>query len=155
MEVQINFFSSSIKNQHFQTLTSQLESICEFGNIIKNLKKLFPKSLFITSYKRPKNLKELLCPSKLLKEKQVKTNKRNSYIRCNKGCVICLRINSSIEFRSKVTRRKFVSRMEATCLIPNLIYLITCKVSGKQGVRSTEYLHARISNHYSHIKKKK
>ena len=37
----------------------------------KELKELFPKSLFITSYKRPKNLKELLCPSKLLKEKQV------------------------------------------------------------------------------------
>ena len=30
------FFSSRIKNQHFQTLTSQLENIFEFCNIIKN-----------------------------------------------------------------------------------------------------------------------
>ena len=66
-------FSSRIKNQHFQTLTSQLENIFEF-QYNKELKELFPKSLFITSYKRPKNLKELLCPSKLLKEKQVNTN---------------------------------------------------------------------------------
>ena len=29
----------------------------------KELKELFLKSLFITSYKQPKNLKELLCPS--------------------------------------------------------------------------------------------
>ena len=67
----------------------------------------------------------------------------------------CLRINPSREFRSKVRRRNFVSRIEATCLTPNLIYLITCKVCGKQGVGSTEYLPARISNYYSHIKKKK
>ena len=113
----------------------------------KELKELFPKSLFITSYKRPKNLKELLCPSKLLKEKQVNTNNGNSYIRCDKGYVTCLRINPSREFRSKVTRRNFISRIEATCLTPNLIYLITCKVCGKQGVGSTEYLPARISNH--------
>ena len=121
----------------------------------KELKELFPKSLFITSYKRPKNLKELLCPSKLLKEKQVNTNNGNSYIRCDKGCVTCLRINPSREFRSKVTRRNFISRIEATCLTPNLIYLVTCKVCRKQGVGSTEYLPARISNYYSHIKKKK
>ena len=121
----------------------------------KELKELFPKSLFITSYKRPKNLKELLCPSKLLKEKQVNTNNGNSYIRCDKGCVTCLRINPSREFKSKVTRRNFISRIEATCLTPNLIYLVTCKVCGKQGVGSTEYLPARISNYYSHIKKKK
>ena len=117
-------FSSSIKNQHFQTLTSQLENICDL-HYNKELKELFPKSLFITSYKRPKNLRELLCPSKLLKEKQVNTNNGNSYIRCDKGCVTCLRINPSREFRSKVTRRNFVSRIEATCLTPNLIYLIT------------------------------
>ena len=40
-------------------------------------------------------------------------------------------------------------------LTPNLMCLITCKVCGKQGVGSTEYLPARISNYYSHIKKKK
>ena len=70
-------------------------------------------------------------------------------------CVTCLRINPSREFRSKVTRRNFISRIEATCPTPNLIYLITCKVCGKEGVGSTEYLPARISNYYSHIKKKK
>ena len=32
------------------------------------LKELYPRNLFITSYKRPKTLKELLCPSKLLKK---------------------------------------------------------------------------------------
>ena len=66
-----------------------------------------------------------------------------------------LRINPSREFRSKVTRRNCISRIEATCLTPNLIYLITCKVGGKQGVGSIEYLPARVSNYYSHIKKKK
>ena len=35
----------------------------------KELTELYPKLLFITSYKPPKNLKELLCPSKLLKER--------------------------------------------------------------------------------------
>ena len=42
--------------------------------------------------------------------------------------VTCLRINPSREFRSKVTRRNFISRIEATCPTPNLRYLITCNV---------------------------
>ena len=69
----------------------------------------------------------------------------------------CLRINPSREFSSKVTRRNFVSRIEATCPTPDLIYLITCKVCGKQCVGSiaTEYLPTRISNYYSYIRKKK
>ena len=105
----------------------------------EQLKEVFPNRNFVTSYKRPKNLKELLRPSYLLKKKQGNTNKGNKYIRYDKGYVTILRINPSREFRSKVNRRNFVSRIEATCFTSNLIYLITCKVCGKQGVGLTEY----------------
>ena len=46
----------------------------------------------------------------------------------------------------------FTSRIEATFTTPYVIYLVTC---GKQGVGSMEKLPARISNYYSHIRKKR
>ena len=62
------------------------------------LKELYPRNLFITSYKRPKNLKELLCPSKLLKKKQGIINNGKSFIKCEKECKTCERINPSGKF---------------------------------------------------------
>ena len=119
------------------------------------LKELYPRNLFITSYKRPKNLKELLCPSKLLKKKQGIINNGKSFMKCEKECKTCERINPSGKFTSKVTGRNFTSRTEATCTTPYVIYLVTCGICGKQGVGSTEKLPARISNYYSHIRKKR
>ena len=95
------------------------------------LKELYPRNLFITSYKRPKNLKELLCPSKLMKKKQGIINNGKSFIRCENECKTCERINPSGKFISKTTGRNFTSRIEAT---PYIIYLITCGICGKQGV---------------------
>ena len=62
------------------------------------LKELYSRNLFITSYKRPKNLKELLCPSKLLKKKQGIINNCKSFIKCEKECKTCERINPSGKF---------------------------------------------------------
>ena len=119
------------------------------------LKELYPRNLFITSYKRPKNLKELLCPSELLKKKQGIINNGKSFIKCEKECKTCERINPSGKFTSKITGRNFTSRIEATCTTPYIIYLVTCGICGKQGVGSMEKLPARISNYYSHIRKKR
>ena len=119
------------------------------------LKELYPRNLFITSYKRPKNLKELLCPSKLLKRKQGIINNGKSFIKCEKECKTCERINPSGKFTSKITGRNFTSRIEATCTIPYVNYVVTCGICGKQGVGSMEKLPVRISNYYSHIRKKR
>ena len=62
------------------------------------LKERYPRNLFLTSYKRPKSLKELLCPSELLKKKQVIIHKGKSSIRCEKECKTCKRINPSGKF---------------------------------------------------------
>ena len=60
-----------------------------------------------------------------------------------------------LEIYIKITERNFTSRIEATCTTPYVIYLVTYGVCGKQGVGSTENLPARISNYYSHIRKKR
>ena len=65
------------------------------------LKELYPRNLFITSHKRPKNLKELLCLSKLLKKKQGIINNGNSFIKCEKECKTCERINPSENLHKK------------------------------------------------------
>ena len=39
-------FLSSIKMKHFRTLTSQLDNICEFCNIIKNYKNYFQITIY-------------------------------------------------------------------------------------------------------------
>ena len=100
------------------------------------LKELYPRNLFITSYKPPKNLKELLSPSKLLKKKQGIINNGKSFIKREKECKTCERINPSGKFTSKITGRNFTSRIEATCTTPHVIYLVTCLICGKQGRRS-------------------
>ena len=154
MEGQTNFF---IKHQEpgFLDINKSIRKHLRILQYNKQLKELIPKSLFITSHKRPKNIKELLCPSKLLREKCIKNNKGNSCIKCKKEYKTCSRISSSRSFKSTVTGRNFTSRIEASCKTPNVIYLITCRICGKQEVGSTDYLPARISNHYSHIRRKR
>ena len=152
MEGKTNIF---VKQQEpaFPSIEKSIRKHLKLLHRDSELKELYPRNLFITSYKRPKNLKELLCPSKLLKKKQGIINNGKSFIKWE--CKTCERINPSGKFTSKETGRNFTSRIEATCTTPYVIYLVTCGICGKQGVGSTEKLPARISNYYSHIRKKR
>ena len=55
----------------------------------------------------------------------------------------------------KNNRKNFTSRTEATCTTPYIIYLVTCRICGKQRAGSTEKLPVRILNYYSHIRRKR
>ena len=77
---------SKYKKFNLETLETSTQ---RFG-----IKELYPRNLFITSYKRPKILKELVCPSELLKKKQGIINKCKSFIKCDE-CKTCERMNSS------------------------------------------------------------
>ena len=113
------------------------------------MKKLFPCNFFslTTTYRREKNLKEILSPSLF----PPKFNKNESYIsNCNK-CDICKNyLISDNKFKRTVTGRVYSVRESLSCNSPNVIYIISCKNCGDQYVGS-----ARFRIRKSDIKTKK
>ena len=61
------------------------------------LKEPYPRNLFITSYKLIK-LKGTFMPIRITKEKQGIVNKGKSFIKCEKECKTCERINPPEKF---------------------------------------------------------
>ena len=87
----------------------------------ENLKELFPASAFNTTYRRNKNVKELLSPLLL---PNMKSTKSNSNISCN-SCDIC---NNYMVFENiftcTVTGKKYFVKGELHCNSCNVIYLV-------------------------------
>ena len=90
MEGKNNIFLSNSKKSAEKSTWKHLKHLHRDSN----LKEFYLRNLFITSCKRLKNLKELLCPSKLLKKKQGIISKDKSFIKYEcKEYKACERIN--------------------------------------------------------------
>ena len=63
----------------------------------------------------------------------------------------CMVLQKGTHFRSKVTGGKFRIKQEINCRSKNIIYLVTYRACGKQGVGRTTAFQSRISNYISHI----
>ena len=63
-------------------------------------------------------------------------------------------IREGTGFKSNSTGETFSVRQHITCRSNNIIYLVTCRECGKQGVGSTTNFFQRISNYLSHIEAK-
>ena len=117
------------------------------------LKDIFPDKSIITSFRRPKNLKELLAPSKL------KTHVDNVDLaigclgctKCNKRCDLCNNyFNQSKTFTSFKTKKQYRIKQNVTCSSKNVIYLISCNKCSLQYVGSTSNaFKVRFRNHKS------
>ena len=63
-------------------------------------------------------------------------------------------LREGAHFRSNVTGERFRIKQEINCRSKNIIYLVTCRACGKQGVGRTTAFQSRISNYMLHICKK-
>ena len=90
---------------------------------------IFPQNTISVTYKRNKNLREILSPSLF-----PRTSKHNecSIKECNRKCDICKNfLVASPDFTCFATKRKYKIRGILKCDSRNVIYLISCKCCGK------------------------
>ena len=64
-------------------------------------------------------------------------------------------LQEGTHFRSNFTGERFRIKQEINCRSKNIIYLVTYRTCGKQGVGRTTAFQSRISNYISHICKHK
>ena len=103
------------------------------------------------AFRRPRNLKDMVVRTKL-------TNPlpNGVFKICTDGrCLMCKHSASTDSFESHVTGRSYKILGDTSCHTNNCIYLISCKVCGKQYVGETGDLRRRINNHRSTIKTKR
>ena len=113
-------------NVNFRKEKTNISSLEAFIDLVE--KDLFKPGN--VTYRRNKNLKELISPSLFLR-----TIKENncSIEKCNRRCDICKNfLVLSTEFTCHATKRKYKIRGFLTCNTKNIIYLIACKCCGKQ-----------------------
>ena len=101
------------------------------------------------TYRRNKNLKELISPSlfpKIIKENNFSIEK------CSKRCDVCKNVPVvSTEFTHQATKRKYKIRGTLTCNTKNITYLIACKSCKKQYIGSATGFKERFRIHQSDI----
>ena len=140
------------------TFSTSCNLISQYNSLLPNLKTIirnhlpilysnqqmldtFPQNTVSVTYKRNKNLREILSPSLF-----PRTTKQNEcYIKeCNKKCDICKNfLVVSPDFTCFATKRKYKIKGILKCDSRNVIYLISC---GKQYVGSATGFKERIDN---------
>ena len=123
------------------------------------LKELFPRGSIIPSFRRSKNLKELLALSgfKTVNEDQT-IHHNNGCLKCDRNrCDLCRNFFvESKSFLSFQTGKKYTIHSRLSCDSKNLIYLVSCKKCRLQYVGSTTTdFRIRFRNHKSAMLTKK
>ena len=109
--------------------------------------KIFPSNAINVTYKRGKNLRELIWPSLFPRVHNQHSEK------CQKRCDICTNfLVASTEFTCFATKRKYKVKGILKCTSKNVIYLISCKCCGKQYIGSAISFKERFRIHKSGIK---
>ena len=123
------------------------------------LKELFPPNSIISSFRRSKNLKEILAPSKCRKgSPESITLPSAGCFTCNKTrCDLCKNfLVNSQTFSSAQTGKTYFVRQKLSCNSANVIYLVHCKKCNLQYVGSTTTeFKVRFRNHKSSMKTNK
>ena len=122
------------------------------------LKELFPPNSIISSFRRSKNLKEILAPSKCRKgSPESITLPSAGCFTCNKTrCDLCKNfLVNSQTFLSAQTGKTYSVRQKLSCNSANVIYLVHCKKCNLQYVGSTTTNRVRFRNHKSSMKTNK
>ena len=110
---------------------------------------IFSENTISVTYKRNKNLREILSPS--LFPRTTKLNEC-SIEKCNKKYDICKNfLVVSPDFTCFATKRKYKIKRILKCDCRNVIYLISCKYCLKQYVGSVTGFKERFRIHKRHI----
>jgi len=123
------------------------------------LKEFFPPNSIIASFRRSKNLKELLAPSRY------GSNTKVEEVVEVKGCFKCKRTRCDLcrnyfvesnSFQSFQTGKSYKIRLKLSCDSKNVIYLASCKKCNLQYIGSTTTdFRVRFRNHKSAMLTKK
>jgi len=120
---------------------------------------MFSKNRIITAYRRPKNLKEILAPSKFKNTRNYNEINLDDVgcFTCENRCDLCTNyLESSKKFTSYSTNRFYCIKQHLSCKSKNIIYLISCKKCRVQYVGSTRNeFKVRFRNHKSAMLTKK
>ena len=171
---------SSAKKINFVTTWNPMfpdinEALGKFQYILEEddeCRNLFSKGSFRVSYRRgQKNLKEVIAPSKIALPDDCKErgNSKGQYqgkcVKCGgcdksvrgrkqcSGIYTCQVLEENKEFKSTQTRERYKIRQDIDCK-SDIIYLVTCKRCGFQGVGSCTKLSQRVSNYITSTEKK-
>ena len=113
----------------------------------------------IVSYRRPKNLKDILVRARLPKlrennnDKTMKTTEKNACKNKTGSCRYCTNLNKSGRIKSYFSQREYQCKTNVTCKLSNLIYCIQCRTCHKQYVGQTKNtLMQRFQGHWTDIK---
>ena len=123
------------------------------------LKELFPPNSVISSFRRSKNLKEILAPANCRKSSPESiTLPSAGCFTCNKTrCDLCKNfLVNSQTFSSAQTGKTYFVRQKLSCNLANVIYLVHCKKCNLQyiGSTTTEFK-VTFRNHKSSMKTNK
>ena len=136
---------AQIVNKHFSILQTN-----------DKLKQVFPEPPLIScmSYRRPKNLHDLIVRAKLPSDAPVETNVIGSHPCLSSRCKNCKNMTQTSTFISNTTKQTFKIRENITCTTINVIYLIECTFCGIQYLGETskkKKIQDRMRGHGSDI----
>ena len=137
---------------------------CHIGKIFRNhrgiidndeqAKQILPDGAVRVSYKRSRNLKDLLAPSNPCKNREVTGG--GCFLCTAKRCHCCKNfLIPAVSFRFTAPGRFYNICKSLTCTSQNVVYLAHCVACDLQGVGSTVNFESRLANYKSHIKYKK
>ena len=157
------------KKKLFPFVTTFNPNLPDVGRIIRKhlgilesnpkLKDFFPPNSIIASFRRSKNLKELLAPSRHGSNTEVEEAVEvRGCFKCKRTrCDLCR--NNFVEsnsFRSSQTGKSYKIRPKLSCDSKNVIYLASCKKCNLQYIGSTTTdFRVRFRNHKSAMVTKK
>ncbi|XP_065051445.1 uncharacterized protein LOC135681083 [Rhopilema esculentum] len=121
-------------------------------NINPKIAKSFKNSPMM-SYKRNKNLRDILGSNKISNNEVAISKSRNEKGHCKpcntkQGNLCCQQVLSTSTFRSNQTKRTYVIRHKVNCKSKYVIYLLECIKCGLQYIGKSEtQVNLRINNH--------
>ena len=136
-------------NPHLPIICKIIKSFSHLIYELPLLSQIFPKGSFIPSYRRPKNIKEILARPK--RSSYSNNNTPVGCFKCKSKCDLCK--NYLVENKishSACTGCFYSIRQELNCRSKNVIHLVTCKTCKVQYVGSTSNeFKVRFRNHKS------
>ena len=116
---------------------------------------IFPAKSIMPAYRRTKNLKDLLAPSKC-KDTPISSKEKGCF-KCSKRCDLCKNfLVESSNFTSLATGRSYNIQQNLGCSSSNVIYLASCIKCNLQYVGSTSNpFKVRFRNHKSDMLRNK
>jgi hypothetical protein len=105
------------------------------------------------AYKRPKNIKEILCRATLPNPKKSNNRDQKGWKKCNKDkCETCIRSKNISQFQVTATKEQITINQKITCTDTNVIYCIQCTICNLQYVgKTTNKFKDRASSHRSSV----